>query len=51
MNPGVISPAEASIFGIPVVILAVLIPVLGVAMFTFILAKRMAPGSPGSSGV
>lgn len=48
MNPGlissgVISPAEASIFGIPAVIFAVLIPVLGVAMVTFILAKRMAP--------
>ena len=43
MNPGLIPPADASILGIPAVIFALLIPVLGVAVFTFILAKRMAP--------
>jgi Fe-S oxidoreductase len=43
MSPDFVSPAGASVFGIPVVIFAVLIPVLGMAAFTFIIAKRMAP--------
>ncbi|RTZ97924.1 MAG: electron transfer flavoprotein [Deltaproteobacteria bacterium] len=43
MNPDFVSPADASVFGIPVVIFTVLIPVLGMAAFTFIMAKRMAP--------
>ena len=43
MNPGLISPAEASILGIPAVIFALLIPVLGVAMFTFHFGKTYGP--------
>jgi len=43
MSPDFVSPADASVFGIPLVIFTVLIPVLGMAAFTFIIAKRMAP--------
>ncbi len=43
MNPDFVSPAGASILAIPGVIFTVLIPVLGIAAFTFIMAKRMAP--------
>ncbi len=43
MSPDFVSPAGASVFGIPVIIFTVLIPVLGMAAFAFIIAKRMAP--------
>ncbi|MGE0082856.1 MAG: (Fe-S)-binding protein [Desulfococcaceae bacterium] len=43
MEPALIAPAKASILGIPTVIFSVLIPVLGVALFTYIMAKRVAP--------
>ncbi len=43
MEPALISPAKASFLGIPTVIFSVLIPVCGVALFTYIMAKRVAP--------
>ncbi|MEE4354862.1 MAG: (Fe-S)-binding protein [Desulfococcaceae bacterium] len=43
MEPALISPAKASLLGIPTVIFSVLIPVIGVALFTYIMAKRVAP--------
>lgn len=43
MEPALIPPAEAAIFGLPGAVFAVLIPVVGVAVFTYIMAKRMAP--------
>ncbi len=43
MESVLISPADASILGIPGAFFAVLIPVLGVALFTYIMAKRVAP--------
>jgi Fe-S oxidoreductase len=38
-----VSPANYSIFGIPTVIFSVLIPVVAVAAFAYIIAKRLAP--------
>ncbi|MFZ3045803.1 MAG: (Fe-S)-binding protein [Desulfatirhabdiaceae bacterium] len=43
METALISPANAWIMGIPAVIFSVLIPILGVAAFTYIIAKRLAP--------
>ena len=43
METALISPAKAWIVGIPGVILSILIPILGVAAFTYIIAKRLAP--------
>jgi len=43
MEPALISPAKASVLGIPTVIFSVLIPVVGVALFAYIMAKRVAP--------
>lgn len=43
MEPALISPAKAAILGIPTVIFSVLIPVAGVALFAYIMAKRVAP--------
>ncbi len=43
MESVLISPAKASILGIPTVIFSVLIPVAGVALFAYIMAKRVAP--------
>lgn len=43
METALISPANASFLGIPTVIFSVLIPVIGVALFTYIMAKRLAP--------
>ncbi len=43
MNSGLIAPADVSIFGIPGALFGLLIPVVAVAIFTFIMAKRMAP--------
>ncbi len=43
METALISPAKASVIGIPTVIFSFLIPVIGVAVFTFIIAKRLAP--------
>jgi Fe-S oxidoreductase len=38
-----ISPADASVFGIPTVIFSVLIPLLGIVIFAYIMNKRIAP--------
>jgi Fe-S oxidoreductase len=43
MESALIPPAEAAVFGIPTVIFSVLIPVAGVALFAYIMAKRIAP--------
>ncbi len=43
MNAELISPAKAVLLGIPAPILFLLIPVLGIAVFTFIIVKRVAP--------
>ncbi|MFP4346733.1 MAG: heterodisulfide reductase-related iron-sulfur binding cluster [Thermodesulfobacteriota bacterium] len=43
METALISPANATVFGIPTVIFSVLIPVVGVALFTYIVAQRSAP--------
>ena len=43
MEPALIPPAEASFLGLPGAFYAVLIPVVGVAVFTYIMAKRLAP--------
>jgi len=37
------SPASFDVFGIPTVIFSVLIPVVAVALFAYIIAKRLAP--------
>ncbi len=44
MEPlALISPAKAAVFGIPTVIFSLIIPLIGVAVFTYIIAKRTAP--------
>ncbi len=43
MEPLLQSPASFDIFGIPTVIFSVLIPVVAVALFAYIIAKRLAP--------
>jgi Fe-S oxidoreductase len=43
MEAVLISPAKATVLGIPTMIFALIIPVIGVAIFTYIIAKRMAP--------
>ncbi len=43
MEPALIPPAEATFLGLPGAFYAVLIPVVGVALFTYIMAKRLAP--------
>ncbi|MFY9943900.1 MAG: (Fe-S)-binding protein [Desulfobacterales bacterium] len=43
MQTVLISPAQATFLGIPTVIFSFLIPVVGVAAFAYIIAKRLAP--------
>jgi len=43
MDTALISPAGAYILGIPAVVFSVLIPVAGTGIFTYIIAKRLAP--------
>jgi Fe-S oxidoreductase len=43
METALISPAKAAVLGIPTVIFSLVIPVVGVALFTYIMAKRLAP--------
>jgi hypothetical protein len=43
METVLISPAKAFFLGIPTVIFSILIPVVGVAVFTYIFARRLAP--------
>ncbi|MGD9133689.1 MAG: electron transfer flavoprotein, partial [Desulfobacterales bacterium] len=37
------SPAAASIFGIPTAVFAILIPVVGTALFAYIIIRRLRP--------
>ena len=43
MEIALISPANASLFGIPAYIFSVLIPVIGVGIFAYIMNKRVTP--------
>lgn len=43
MEASLISPATASVWGIPTVFFSVLIPFVGIALFIYIMAKRIAP--------
>jgi Fe-S oxidoreductase len=43
MQPVLISPAAATIFGIPANIIYILIPLIGVGTFGYIMARRLAP--------
>ena len=43
MKSGLVAPADVSIMGIPGAFFGLLIPVVAIALFTFIMAKRMAP--------
>jgi len=43
MENAFISPADASVIGIPAVIFSVLIPLMGIAIFAYIINKRIAP--------
>ena len=38
-----ISPAKASLFGIPTIIFSILIPLTGIALFVYIIMRRIAP--------
>ncbi len=51
MNIGLISPAKATLLGIPTKIFSFLIPLVGVAIFAYIITLRLKPlvqGSPDS---
>ncbi len=43
MESALISPAAASLLGIPAIIFSILIPVAGTALFAYIIIRRMAP--------
>ncbi|MBU1397409.1 MAG: electron transfer flavoprotein, partial [Proteobacteria bacterium] len=43
METALISPAGASVFGIPTIIFSVLIPIIGICLFAVIMKKRIAP--------
>ena len=43
MQSALISPAAASIFGIPTAVFAILIPVVGTVLFAYIIIRRMKP--------
>jgi Fe-S oxidoreductase len=43
MESALTSPAAASVLGIPTLIFAVLIPVLGTALFAYIMVRRLTP--------
>ncbi len=43
MNPVLTAPAEATFLGFPMAIFYFLLPVAGVALFVYIMARRMAP--------
>jgi Fe-S oxidoreductase len=43
MQPVLISPASASLFGIPAKILFVLIPLIGIGVFAYIMKRRIEP--------
>ncbi|MEE8415717.1 MAG: electron transfer flavoprotein, partial [Desulfobacterales bacterium] len=43
MGTALISPAEASFFGIPTVIFSVFILIFGIGIFTYLIIRRIAP--------
>jgi len=43
MEAALISPAKATVFGIPTVIFSLIIPLVGVGVFTYIIALRLKP--------
>ena len=43
MESALTSPAAASLFGIPTAVFAILIPVVGTALFAYIIIRRMTP--------
>jgi hypothetical protein len=43
MEAALISPAKATVFGIPTVIFSLIIPLVGVGIFTYIIALRLEP--------
>ncbi len=43
METVLIAPASYSVFGIPLIIFSLLIPVIGAAVFAYIIVKRLAP--------
>ena len=43
MEPALISPASASIIGIPAKIIYILIPLVGIGMFAYIINRRLKP--------
>ena len=43
MEPALISPAAAEIFGIPAKIIYILIPLVGIGIFAYIIMRRMTP--------
>lgn len=43
MELALISPAKASVIGIPTVVFSILIPLIGLALFAYIMIKRIAP--------
>ena len=43
MEPALISPAKASLFGIPAILFSILIPIVGLGLLVFILRKRLYP--------
>ncbi|MBW1897506.1 MAG: (Fe-S)-binding protein, partial [Deltaproteobacteria bacterium] len=43
MEPVLIAPSNFTLLGIPTVIFSLVIPIIGVGLFTYIMAKRIAP--------
>jgi len=43
MESALISPAKASVLGIPTVVLSVIIPLIGIALFAYIMFRRIEP--------
>lgn len=43
MEPVLIAPSNFTFLGIPTIIFSLLIPIVGVGLFTYIMAKRIAP--------
>jgi Fe-S oxidoreductase len=43
MESALTSPAAASLFGIPTAVFAILIPIVGTALFAYIIIRRMTP--------
>jgi len=43
METALISPADASVFFMPTAVFSFIIPIIGVIVFTYIMARRLAP--------